>query len=506
MAREKWSIEKLQAAANEYGNRTEFARGNSAAYSTAARRGVLDDICGHMISKKAARYTDDELRVAASQFDNMSDFRAAMPSHVQAIYSRGLSKDFCSHMSPRKFTFPNRGPNALKWTDDRLKDVAAPYTDRSLFKKEQTRAYDSARERGLLENVCSHMEITRPARMTTELYTSSLPSTIKVLEEVTSCTKRYRHECTTCSHEWMSKPNWIRSGRGCPKCSISQISKDETELGDWIETLGFSIERNNRSLIAPWEIDINVQFHNVAVEFNGMYWHSLQPREYHLNKTKMCATQGVRLLHVWEHEARSPIMRSIIASSLGVYDRKIRASKCSVKPIGWATCRDFLNDNHIQGAGSPTPINFGLYDDDTLVAVMTFANPRFKPARQDFELVRFATAINTRVFGAASKMWQHRPNGSIISYSDNRLFTGEMYGSLGFVKDHTGEPGYFYVRNSGETMSRFQAQKHKLAQLLGDKFDANESEAVNMKRAGWNRIWDCGSTRWVHDPKKRPGS
>ena len=42
-----------------------------------------------------------------------------------------------------------------------------------------------------------------------------------------------------------------------------------------------------------------------AIEFNGMYWHSIEcgtPAEYHMTKTDLCEQKNVRLLHVFEPE------------------------------------------------------------------------------------------------------------------------------------------------------------------------------------------------------------
>lgn len=567
MAREKWSIEKLQQAANQFANRTEFARGNAAAYSTAARWKVLDQICGHMIAKQAARYTDDDLAASAKEYMHVSDWRKAEPSKYQAAHSRGIVKEICAHMTRKKVKFPDRAPNALKWADERLREVASGYTDRTLFRKEQFKAYDSARSRGLLEQICAHMEVTRPSRMTTEWYKQQLPETLELLEPVVNATTKVLHRCKACSHEWRIMPATIRSGKGCPICAweaakkkLSEVrrytpeeyasrvphltvvgeyqgvhvyiehkcngcgkqrmmrpftallaydcpycvghgtSKGEMLIADYIESLGFDVERNTRRVISPKELDVYVPSAKLAIEFNGSYWHSLHPDDYHLNKTLACDASGIRLIHVWEHEKNNPIMKSIISAALGSFERTIYARKCTIERLTWAETSAFLNENHIQGAGAPTPENIGLKCDGELVAVMTFAKPRFGPVKQDWELVRFASSIGTKVVGGAGKLWNKRPSGTIITYSDRRLFTGELYERLGFTKVNESKPGYFYVNAEGDTVSRFKAQKHRLPDLLGDKFNPEMTELENMKVNRWMKISDCGAVRWVYDP------
>lgn len=42
----------------------------------------------------------------------------------------------------------------------------------------------------------------------------------------------------------------------------------------------------------------------IAIEFNGVYWHSIQNKDpgYHLHKTMKCEEIGIKLIHVWEDE------------------------------------------------------------------------------------------------------------------------------------------------------------------------------------------------------------
>ena len=52
MPKTKWTLEVLQAEANKYSYRTEFAKGSPNAYAAAARKKLLDEICAHMEKKE----------------------------------------------------------------------------------------------------------------------------------------------------------------------------------------------------------------------------------------------------------------------------------------------------------------------------------------------------------------------------------------------------------------------------------------------------------------------
>jgi len=120
----------------------------------------------------------------------------------------------------------------------------------------------------------------------------------------------------------------------------NSTSKGEIELGDYIESLGYDIRRNDRILICPLEVDILIPKLNIAFEFNGDYWH-MNPAIYEssdfnkmvnksaeqiwnrdIKKIELCKDKAVDLYHVWEsdwnnnQEEIKSLIRSIFKSSL----------------------------------------------------------------------------------------------------------------------------------------------------------------------------------------------
>ena len=131
-------------------------------------------------------------------------------------------------------------------------------------------------------------------------------------------------------------------------------SNEEKDLLDFIKDLTTEkIISNDKSIINPYELDIYIPSKNLAFEFNGIYYHSNQFKDkmYHYNKTKLCEEKGIRLIHVFEDDWRfkQNIVKSMIKSSLGIYDRKIFARKCEIKNISITEYRNFMNENHLQG-------------------------------------------------------------------------------------------------------------------------------------------------------------
>lgn len=68
-------------------------------------------------------------------------------------------------------------------------------------------------------------------------------------------------------------------------------STAEMEICNFIETLGFKVERNDRDILNGHEIDIVVPEASLCIEYDGLYWHSTAFRKnknYHLWKTEQC--------------------------------------------------------------------------------------------------------------------------------------------------------------------------------------------------------------------------
>lgn len=83
------------------------------------------------------------------------------------------------------------------------------------------------------------------------------------------------------------------------------ISAKEKDIVDSIKNNydGIIIE-NTKKIIYPKELDIWLPDLNLAIEFNGHYFHSasLKPKDYHYNKSLQCREKGIRLIHIYEFE------------------------------------------------------------------------------------------------------------------------------------------------------------------------------------------------------------
>ena len=285
---------------------------------------------------------------------------------------------------------------------------------------------------------------------------------------------------------------------------ITGTSKFESEVSEFVGSI-VAIERNlrfNSQTFGVYELDILVPDLKLAFECNGSYWHSElngKTRDYHLNKTKAALEQRIRVVHIWEHEwnTRRDLVKSRIGSILGV-NKRVYARQCIMRVVDSGQAGDFLERNHIQGR-CPSEIKLGLFWNGDLIALMTLGRSRYD-SNVGYELIRYCSVSGFNVVGGASRLFKrfvsrYSPK-SVVSYSDIGWNTGNMYTQLGFQLVGQSAPAYYYTRNYRDFENRVKYQKHKLPSLLS-KFDATLTEWANMQANGFDRIWDCGTHKYV---------
>lgn len=263
-----------------------------------------------------------------------------------------------------------------------------------------------------------------------------------------------------------------------------------------------SIYNCRKTLLSGKELDIYFPDKKIAIEVNGVYWHSYdsletsEQRYRHLDKRKECESQGIRLIQFTDIEwnSKKEIVKGIVNTALG-NNIPIYARKCEVRKVSKTEEKEFFNSNHIQGFGA-SKISFGLYYNGELIQAISFSKPRFNKT-YDWEIVRLATKIGYSVIGGIQKLKKYFPEGSIISYCDLDKFSGNVYKTLGLDLISEVRPSYFWYSYKTGILSRYQTQKKNLSFLL-ENFDPEKSEAGNMFASGFRRYWNSGQAVYAH--------
>lgn len=77
----------------------------------------------------------------------------------------------------------------------------------------------------------------------------------------------------------------------------------EKQLNTFITNLGLQTITNSRNIIPPYEIDIFIPDLNLAIEYNGEYWHNLPEQQNRDNiKQNICEQQNITLITIWHSQ------------------------------------------------------------------------------------------------------------------------------------------------------------------------------------------------------------
>ena len=150
--------------------------------------------------------------------------------------------------------------------------------------------------------------------------------------------------------------------------------------------------------------------------------------------------------------------------------------------------------------GKPNGISeaFGLFYNNELLGVVSYG--RHHRDNTQCVINRLAFLDNVQVIGGASKLIKNslkKYNTKVITWSDNRWSTGEIYSKAGFNKTKDLRQDYSYYKNNNKL--RIPKQKMKKS-TTGCPKDKTEHEwALENK---YYRIYDCGKIQWTYEPKK----
>lgn len=269
----------------------------------------------------------------------------------------------------------------------------------------------------------------------------------------------------------------------------------EKEVKQFLVSHGMYIIENDRTTVSKQELDIYIPDKMIAIECNGLYWHSEWFKEplYHLNKLKDCNKNGIRLIQILENEwnEKKDIVKSKLLSILGLDTTDtVYARKCTIVDVDNKEKKSFFDANHIQGNG-PSSINLGLMYDGKLVACMGFI-----VNKDSYTLNRYATSC--RVAGGFTKLLKHFEKSfnypTIITFADLRWSEGNLYESTGFTNEATIPPDYYWCKGN-KLWHKFNWRHNRMKQNL-PRYDNALSETGNMHAHHFFKLYDSGKIRY----------
>lgn len=278
----------------------------------------------------------------------------------------------------------------------------------------------------------------------------------------------------------------------------------EQELKDYLNSFGFNFIKKHFHLDSGErrEIDMYDDKLNLAIEYCGSYWHcelNKDDKNYHYKKWKYCNDNGIQLITIWdkEWETRKPQIKSYLKSKLGLFDVRFFARNLKFAEINIKQ-NDFFRNNHIQGGEHRIDRNFGLFSiDGELIGCVSYAKHHRDSSK--YTLNRLAFKSGVQVVGGVGKLIKNSLkmiDRDVITWSDNRYSTGNVYSKNGFTFNGDLSADYVYYSPKMHQLLSKQSQKKNQS---GCPPEITEHEFANQN--GLFRIWDCGKKRFIY--KKR---
>jgi G:T-mismatch repair DNA endonuclease (very short patch repair protein) len=142
----------------------------------------------------------------------------------------------------------------------------------------------------------------------------------------------YEFFCNVCNSEFIITKNNLNDrirnkNTVCTNCNkVGNMDSDsERLLYEFVkENYKGIIIKNDRSVLNGKELDIYLPDINLAIEFNGIYWHSeiYKEKDYHFNKSKLCKESDIKLIHIWEDDwvNKEYLVKSNILNLINTYE------------------------------------------------------------------------------------------------------------------------------------------------------------------------------------------
>lgn len=373
---------------------------------------------------------------------------------------------------------------------------------------------------------CKSGLLAKKAAMTHEDFLSKLGDRAREYEFITKYHRAHekitvRHNCGNVFE--ITPDNMLRGGR----CKACKHSTGEGDLFRHIKQIEEDAVQGDRTVLpSRRELDIYVPSCHLAIEYDGLRYHSVEhflednrrnwsyayASKYHLWKTEQCYNEGIRLVHIYEDEwtEKKDIVLDMLNAILHGKADKIYARQTTVALVRSNEANEFLEANHIQGKVR-AEYYVGAYYNNELVAVQSYSKLRKSLGGNqngtDWELTRYATKRGYSVVGGFSKCLSYFVRSAnvsrIISYGDLRVIdrNNNVYLKNGFKQTAVCAPSYYYVKGN-KRYHRFNFRRQMIKKKFGWVYSEEKTEKEMMRELGYERIYDCGKIRYEYIPTK----
>jgi hypothetical protein len=283
----------------------------------------------------------------------------------------------------------------------------------------------------------------------------------------------------------------------------TSISYEEETVFQFVQSIyNGKIKRGDRTILNGREIDIVLPELKLGIEYNGIRYHSElggKDKFYHFNKTEEAEEAGYQLLHIfsteWMDAIKRPIWESIIRAKCGLLQNKIFARKCVLSEIDSKVANSFFTYNHLSGSVAASHY-LGLFYNNELVSALSYGQSRF--SKNETEIYRFASLLNTSVIGAFGKFMSSLPKEGLVSFADRRIASNNTCYDKFFAKKSKCYPNWYgFDLKTCDLKHRWNFITEKVKFLIKD-YDDTKSVSDNMFANGYDKIWDSGNWKYYN--------
>lgn len=221
----------------------------------------------------------------------------------------------------------------------------------------------------------------------------------------------------------------------CPICNPEKNLETSIEykIRLILKKHNIKFEQHVRYIISPRELDFYLPDYKVAIECNGIYWHSgINGKNRFKVKYNLLSKTDIQMLTFWEDDIHYNIdkIENIILRSCNL-GKKVFSNDTAIKEIDNFITKDFINNNSIK-KHIESDINLGLYKNNTLLFVMTFSSNN----NLDYILNQICYKDNLYVINSETLLLDYFINNykvnKIIAYCDLEIENKKLYEKLGF--------------------------------------------------------------------------
>lgn len=278
-------------------------------------------------------------------------------------------------------------------------------------------------------------------------------------------------------------------------CSYNNVSSiQQKEIEEFIKSLNVNYKSSDRTNLTGFELDIFIIDKNLAIEYNGLYWHSnaiQHDKHYHEKKTIACRQLGINLFHIFqdEWELKQDIIKSMIKNRLGL-SSSVYARQCKISILSPSVASTFFKENHLDG-DTKGFITYCLRVNNDIVSAIKIRKPHSSKWKGYIEIARFVSKQCINVIGGHSRLISHiskNHNEKIVSYVDTRFGGEGKHCEMSNMKlDHITGIGFWWT----DRIKRFNR--------LYCKANKEKTELELSKEMKLLKIWGCSNLVYVKE-------